>query len=278
MAIYTKRSHYWTTSYGFLTIEHSPLKTILYSVAALLLTLGGALAILWQLPQPTVDRDPPRELPWEVPDHKLAVKGYDYLPDGRISVITHHLPLPDITPEMLAWFYQQLPVASVDLDGTSYPLYHLFHPTEHGRLWVAKAAVDGTPGMAEGSTIVREEWFGEFDSRGKARIVEYSNSGFTAVAEAAGIEIGMVEHRYSIVNGETSYVVHATLGSDLPVIGALVNAYIRNRVFTPEMMAQWMRHQVEEVGSLVHFLPQLYRQRAQGNHFKLKSSELSTQS
>ena len=253
------------------------MRNFLYTLTGLALLLCMAIAVAWQLPQPTVAHDPPRDLPWEVPDHHLAEKSYEYLPDGRIRVITHHLPLPNITPGMLAWFYQQLPISTVELDGTTYPLYHLFHPTEHGRLWVAEAAPDGTPGMAQGSTIVREEWFGEFDSRGKARIVEYSNKGFTAMAYIAGIEIGVVEHHYTIVNGETQYVVHATLGSDLPVLGALLNAYIRNRVFTPEMMAQWMRHQVEEVGSLVHFLPELYAQRSRTNHFTLDSSVLSTQ-
>lgn len=253
------------------------MKKAIYSLAALLLALVIVLAVLWQLPQPTVAHDPPRDLPWQLPDHRLAKKNYEYLADGKISVVTHHLPLPGITPDMLAWFYQQLPISTVDLDGITYPLYHLFHPTEHGRLWVAEAAADGTPGMAQGATIVREEWFGEFDSRGKARIAEYSNKGFIAEASVAGIKMGLVEHRYSVVNAETRYVVHATLGSDVPLLGKLLNAYIRNRVFTPEMMAQWMRHQVEEVGSLVYFLPELYKQRSGGNHFTLNSSDLSIQ-
>jgi hypothetical protein len=244
-------------------------KTIIYRVSAALLVVTVTIAIVWILPQPTVTHDPPRDLPWALPDHRLAEKAYEYLQDGRIRVITHHLPLPGITPDMLVWFYQYLPISTVDLGGTNYPLYHLFHPTEHGRLWVAEAAPDGTPGMAQGATIVREEWFGEFDSRGKARIVEYSNRGFIAVAYAAGIEIGVVEHRFSVAGGETQYEVQATLGSDLPILGPLLNVYIRNRVFTPAMMTQWMRHQVEEVGSLVHFLPQLYRQRGSGTHFTL---------
>lgn len=228
-------------------------------ILALLVIAAGAIA--WHLPQPAVAHDPPRDLPWNLPDHRLADKGYEYLPDGRIRVITHHLPLPDITPEMLAWFYQQLPISTVDLNGINYPLYHLFHPSEHGRLWVAEAAPDGTPGMAQGATIVREEWFGQFDSRGRARIAEYSNEGFVAVAYIAGIAMGVVQHRYSVVNGETRYTVQATLGTDLPVLGTLLNAYLRHRVFTPEMIGEWTRHQIEEVGSLVHFLPALYQQR-----------------
>lgn len=242
---------------------------ILKTLLAFVLSITALLAVAWYLPTPSVTHDPPRDLPWQVPDHRLAEKGYEYLPDGRIRIITHHLPLPDITPAMLSWFYQQLPISTVDLNGTTYPLYHLFHPTEHGRLWVSEPAPDGSPGMSQGSVIVREEWFGKYDSRGAAQIAKFSDQGMTAIAYVAGMEMGVIEHRYSVVDGETRYVVHATIGSDLPVIGTLLNSYLRNRVFTEGMMEQWMRHQIEEVGSLVYFLPQLYEQRSQGNHFVL---------
>lgn len=241
--------------------------TVLLSVV--LVTIG------WHLPQPQVYHDPPRDLPWEVPDHRAANKQFEYLADGRIRVVTHHLPLPGITPAMLAWFYQQLPISTVELDGITYPLYHLFHPTEHGQLWVVTPAPDGKPGMAEGAVIERHEWFGEFDSQGKALISAFSDQGMTATAYAAGMTIGVVEHRYSMVAGKTRYVVTATIGSELPVIGTLINKYLRERVFTAAMIPQWMRHQVEEVGVLPHFLPALYAQRgAMNNHFVLKSEQL----
>lgn len=243
-------------------------KTLL-RLALVAIVTSCAVAIAWMLPTPSVKHDPPRALPWQVPDHNQADKRYEYLPDGRIRVITHHLPLPGITPAMLSWFYQHLPTSTVNLNGTTYPLYHLFHPTEHGRLWVDEAADSAMPGMTQGAVIVREEWFGKYDSRGKARITEFSEKGFTAVAYVVGLEVGVVQHRFTVAAGETHYVVHATMGSTLPVLGSLLNAYLKDRVFTEGMMDQWMRHQVEEVGSLVHFLPQLYQQRSQGNHFTI---------
>ena len=250
------------------------LRKVFYLLGGALLLAVVSVSLAWQLPQPAVKRDPPRQLPWTVPDHRLAEKGYEYLPDGRIRVITHHLPLPGVTPAMLAWFYQQLPISTVDLDGTNYPLYHLFHATEHGRLWVVEPAPDGTPGMARGAVIERHEWFGEYDRQGKALISEFSDQGMTALAHAAGLQIGVVEHRYSVENGETRYTVTATIGSELPVVGWLLNRYLSDRLFTEPMLAEWMRHQVEEVGVLPYFLPQLYRQRGEGNHFVLDSSEL----
>ena len=250
------------------------LRRIFHLLGGLLLLMTVVVVIAWHLPQPSVKRDPPRQLPWPVPDHRLAEKGYEYLPDGRIRVITHHLPLPGVTPAMLAWFYQQLPLSTVELDGRTYPLYHLFHATEHGQLWVVQTAPDGSHGMAQGAVIERHEWFGEHDSRGKALISEFSNQGMTALAFAAGIQIGVVEHRYSVVDGHTRYVVNATIGSTAPLISPLLNKYLREKIFTEAMLAQWMRHQVEEVGVLPYFLPQLYRQRAAGNHFLLESAEI----
>lgn len=251
------------------------LKKLLIGLCAGSLSLAILLLVAWHLPRPGVYHDPPRDLPWPLPDHRQAEKGYEYLPDGRIRVITHHLPLPGVTPAMLAWFYQQLPISTVELDGRTYPLYHLFHPTEHGQLWVHEAAPDGTPGMARGAVIERHEWFGEFDSQGRALISEFSDQGMTAIARAAGLQIGVIEHRYTVVDGETRYVVIATIGSELPLLGTLLNRYLRERVFTPEMIPQWMRHQVEEVGVLPYFLPALYAQgAAPDNHFVLRAADL----
>jgi len=41
--------------------------------------------------------------------------------------------------------------------------------------------------------------------------------------------------------------------SNLPVLGPLINRYIRYKMFPPVMVEQWLRHQVEEVSSLSFF-------------------------
>ncbi len=70
---------------------------------------------------------------------------------------------------MLAWWYRQLPVSSVEVGGVRYPFYHVFHPTEHGRIRVLEPATDGKAGMGVGALVEREEWFGPFDSKGAGR-------------------------------------------------------------------------------------------------------------
>lgn len=252
-------------------------KRLLIGSAAALLALSLGLVAALAMLNPELERDPPRDLPWTLPDYREANTAWHVDDDGRIHTQVEHFFLPDITPAMIAWFYQYLPVSTVELNGTTMPLYHIFHPTEHGTLRVLAPAADGTPGMAMGAVIQRDEWFGPYDSRGAARIVEFSDSGMLAVPQALGlIDIGSVNHIYSAAEGGSNYRVETVIGSDLPVVGPLINRYLRSQVFHPAMLAQWQRHQVQEVSSLRFFLPELYAQRDAGRHFVLSIEPLSS--
>jgi hypothetical protein len=245
---------------------------IKWSAAVLLLFALLLVIAVWMLSPPPLVRDPPRDLPWELPDYRLASSSWEIGPRGKIVTRVEHFFLEGISPGMVSWFYQQLPIATIEYRGVSYPLYHIFHPSEHGTLRVVESAPDGTPGMARGALISRDEWFGPYDSRGTARIREFSNVGMLAIPEIAGMAIGEVRHSFTAENGGTRYRVDTIIGTDTPVLGSLLNLYLRKRVFHPQMIAQWQRHQIEEVASLQFFLPQLYAQRENAPHFSLTPS------
>jgi len=219
-------------------------------------------------PGPLV-RDPPRDLPWVLPDYRNAHAQWEVGHDGRIYANIEHLFLAGISPAMVAWFYQQLPVSTIELKGTRYPLYHIFHPVGHGRISVVEAAPNGLPGMAQGAMVAREEWFGPYDSRGSARLVEFSDDGMLAVPIVGGLSFGQVRHSYRAENGGTFYKTQAVIGSDLPLVGPVLNWFIRTRLFPPAMMALWQQHQIEEVASLQFFLAEIYAQRGGENHYVL---------
>ena len=244
-------------------------KTKLAVTTLISIAVVGVIAFLAISPA-ALERDAPRDLPWALPDYRNAHTQWEVGSDGRIYAEVEHFFLEGISPAMVAWFYQQLPISTVELNGTVYPLYHIFHPVGHGRIRVVEGAPDGSPGMAQGATIMREEWFGPYDSRGTARMVEFSNDGMLAIPIAAGLEIGQVRHIYHAENGGTAYKVQAVIGSDLPVIGPILNWFIRTQVFHPAMMALWQQHQIEEVASLQFFLAELYAQRGGQNHYVLK--------
>ncbi|CAA0081155.1 Uncharacterised protein [Halioglobus japonicus] len=238
------------------------------TVSALCIAALAAALIL--LSPGKITRDSPRDLPWVLPDYRLAKTHWYVGEDGRIYAEVEHFFLQGISPPMISWFYRNLPISTIEFKNTSYPLYHIFHPTEHGRIRVLEPASDGSSGMGLGALVGREEWFGTYDSRGAARIVEYSDAGFLAIPEVAGIPFGEVRHIFTPAEGGTEYRVQAVIGSSLPVLGPLLNWYLRHQVFHPQMMEQWQRHQVEEVASLQFFLPSLYAQRDNAGAFVLE--------
>lgn len=235
--------------------------------AATLLLAGGVF--LWLNPAKPLLHDAPRQLPWSVPDYRPAKTAHSVLPDGRILIEITHLPLKDIRPEMLAWWYQKLPQSMVDVGGTRYTFYHLFHPSEHGRIRVAEPATDGTPGMGVGALVEREEWFGPFDSKGAGRITQFSSQGMTVVPEVAGMKFGEIQHIFESTPTGAQYRVVSIIGVEWPLIGSAVNALIRSRMYPQAMLQEWERHQVEEVGMLQHFLKALYASQPQGDVYKL---------
>ncbi|WP_461424911.1 hypothetical protein [Gymnodinialimonas sp.] len=232
----------------------------------MLLVTVAAVGI-WTALSASVTRDAPRELPWSLPDYREAKTYWEVGIDGRIYTQVEHFVLRDITPEMVAWFYQHLPISTVELRGEIMPLYHIFHPSEHGQIAVIEPASNGVAGMSVGAKIERKEWFGPYDSQGAARIAEFSSEGMLAIPEMIGIKLGEVQHRFRAVPEGTAYHVHTVIGSNLPLVGSVINWFVRNYVFHPAMLEQWQRHQVEEVSGLQFFLADIYSQRGPDNHF-----------
>ena len=213
--------------------------------------------------------DAPRRLPWPLPDASEAVTAHEVLPDGRIHLTIGHRPLRGVTPGMLAWWYRVLPISEVEFDGAVRPMYHLFHPTEHGRIWVEAPATDGKPGVGAGGIVARYEWFGPFDSEGAARVVELSPRRFVTRPMLAGVSFGEIRHEWSDTPQGARYTVDTVIGVDWPLLGPAVNALLRRHVFSDAMLREWQRHQVEEVGLLPHFLPALYAERNDRNIYRL---------
>jgi len=213
--------------------------------------------------------DPPRNIPWPLADVSQAVTAHEILPDGRIHLTIEHRPLPGVTPEMLAWWYRVLPISQVRFDGALRPMYHLFHPTEHGRIWVEAPAADGGPGVGAGGVVARYEWFGPYDSQGAARVIELSPRRFVSHPQVAGVSFGEIRHEWGNSPQGATYTVDTIIGVDWPVAGPAVNALLRQHAFSEAMLREWQRHQVEEVGLLPHFLPQLYAQRNERNIYEI---------
>jgi len=228
----------------------------------------GDYLIAFALPA-NPQHDAPRDLPWPLRDVSQARTAHEILHDGRIRLTIEHRPLPGVTPEMLAWWYRVLPISQVEFDGALRPMYHLFHPFEHGRIWVEEPATDGQPGVGAGGVVARYEWFGPYDSEGAARVIELSPRRFVSRPQVAGLTFGEIRHDWGTSAQGATYTVETLIGVDWPLVGPWVNALLRRHVFSDGMLREWQRHQVEEVGLLPHFLPQLYAGRNDRNIYQL---------
>ncbi len=229
-----------------------------YFLSSLILLPILGIILLFSLPGPQFEIETPRPTFWGYPSVKEAKYKTQITAEGKILIELEHPMLKGITPSMLSWWYRNLSTGKAVVRGVEYTYYHLFHLSEHGQTSVVSPAIDGTEGMGLGAVMYRQERFGTHLSKGKGRVDSFSKDGFVVIPVMGPLEFGRIEHTFTETKEGTIYKVKTLLGSDAPIIGPLLTYYIRQKQFPPEVVNEWIRHQVEEVGSLVHFLPRLY--------------------
>jgi hypothetical protein len=175
----------------------------------------------------------------------------------RVRMTIDHEPLEGVTPEMLLWWFRHIG-GTMPYAGGTYDRYLVWHPLDHLSWRLARPAPGG--GAAEGARFAIAEQFQQ-DPRLRIdtvdRVEKLDRTGIRLALRVAGVQVFQLEHTWSAGRGRTHYVSVFDLGLR-SVFGAPLNGYLRSRVFRPEMDAAWIRHNVEEVGRLEHFLPGLY--------------------
>jgi hypothetical protein len=238
----------------------------IFTYLVLLLVIGFLVK-----PMPDFPHHTPIKLPWQIQDTNLAQTNYQYLDNGQILITITHLPLIDITPKMLTWFYKNLPISTVQIGQEIFPWYQIFHPSEHQSINILQPTTDGSSGLgvAVGALIEKKQWFRSYNSLTTERVMAFSEQGMTLKPELAGLSFAQVEHLFIKTKTGTQYQVSSLIGSDLPIIGPVINLIIRYKILPEDMLKQWIRHQVEEVSNLNAFLPKLYQADKQGTHYLL---------
>jgi hypothetical protein len=183
-------------------------------------------------------------------------------PHHRLRVTIDHEPLRGVTPAMLLWWFGNLG-GEMPYAGGSYPRYLVWHPLDHRGWTLVRPAPDGTAG--EGARVRIREDFGADPAMAvdsTERVEKLDDTGIRLVVRVAGAQVFQLEHTWSAGRGRTHYTSVLDLGSRSPLLRP-VNSYLRRRVFRPGMEQAWIKHNIEEVGLLEHFLPALHR-REQG--------------
>lgn len=107
---------------------------------------GTGMFILVACAEPP-ERGPEVPVAFTMKDVSTANTTVSSLPDGRVQIRIEHDLIRGVTPEMLMWFYENVPTAKVEVGGRLYPLYHIWHPGDHVSVAVITPAPSGSPGL-----------------------------------------------------------------------------------------------------------------------------------
>ncbi|MGB3910148.1 MAG: hypothetical protein WBL06_06730 [Pseudolysinimonas sp.] len=179
-------------------------------------------------------------------------------PHRRLRLTIDHEPLVGVTPEMLLWWFRHIG-HSMTYFGETQPRYRVWHPLDHIHWELERPARNGA--VAEGARFRIVEMMGRderFYIDTVDRVEKLDLTGIRLVFRIAGVQFFQLEHTWSRAEEATHYTSVLDLGGRSRLAG-LINSYLRTKLFVAGMERAWLVHNIEEVGYLAEFLPELYR-------------------
>jgi hypothetical protein len=183
------------------------------------------------------------------------------LDDGRKELIIRHQELETVTPEMLLWWFHHLE-ETMEWHGAVVPRYHIWHPIDHIHFSVERRAPDGSVGPGAKWHIV--EAFGgnlDFLLDERPNVVRLDTGGITLVGRALGQTLLRLEHSFTPTPLGTRYKTLMRVGLSSAFLRPISRVLLQRR-FSDAKAEAWLKHNIEEVGNLSHFLPKLYANEA----------------
>lgn len=205
---------------------------------------------------------PPRPFDWAMKPLDSAETGVTTLDDGRLELRIRHDVVKGVTPAMLGWWFRNIE-GTIEHKGRTYPRYLVWHPVDHIHYAVARRAPDGTAGP--GARFHMVEAFGgdpAYLIEGLADVPKNDESGITLSVRKFGTEVLRLEHTFTAVRGGTLYQSTMRVGTTAAPARFLLNRWVLPRLFSEATGRAWLKHNVEEVGNLEVFLPELYDKHA----------------
>lgn len=200
----------------------------------------------WSIPEPL-------ELGWMMRERSSAAISRRVLPDGRLEQVIQHGLLPGITPDLLLWWFGVID-RTVEFRGVRCLAYRLWHPRDHIHFEVRGRAADGSVGPGVEFHIV--EAFGarpEFLVDDTFKVSKLDRSGVRLELWKGNRLLASLDEDWEDAGGGLRYTVTMRVGfeSALRFLNPIVRRRLRAR------LDAWLTHNVEEVGNLPLFLPEL---------------------
>jgi hypothetical protein len=197
---------------------------------------------------------PPRPVLWPLRAPETAGVS---ISDGTVLVVqVDHAPLPGVTAPMLAWWYAHV-AGSMTYAGEVLPRYLVWHPLDH----VSYEVLGGDGTVTEGTRLHLTEVLQRDPAQlVDLRVVVEELSARRAVIgrRVLGTSLVRLENDFADGAAGATYRSTLTVGDDSALGRYVLNRVARTRAFPTGRVQAWIRHHVEEIGNLEHFLPELY--------------------
>jgi len=203
---------------------------------------------------------PPLPLFWPFKPLSSADVGVVTLVDGRTKYWIRHNVLKNLTPRMLARWFGHME-GDVEIQGRRFPRYRVWHPLDHAYARYVRRASDGSTGP--GAQIALCEYLGRqpaYKIEAVSTIEKLDDTGFIHKVVKSGIQIARMEHVFT----ETP---DGTRDENCLIVPGTSGFRSLAKVLAPPQFPDgkgkaWLKHNVEEMGNLENFLPELYERGA----------------
>lgn len=204
----------------------------------------------------STDLPEPLRLPWQLKPVSSASTGVETLNDGRKRFWIKHSVLKNITPVMLVWWFGHME-GDLEIQGQQFSRYRVWHPLDHVYARYVRRAPDGSVGP--GAQIALCEYLGRnpaYKVEAVSTIEKLDEAGFIHNVIRGGVRIARMEHVFTkTVDGmrdENCLIVPGT-----PRLGRFAGLLVP-LLFSDGKGQAWLKHNIEEMGNLENFLPELY--------------------
>lgn len=199
---------------------------------------------------------PPLSVPWDLKPISSATAGSQTLPDGRKRYWVKHSVLKGVTPPMLVWWFGHLE-GDVEVAGQLLNRYRVWHPFDHVLARYVRRASDGSIGP--GAQIALSEVLGRnprFTIDVVSTIEKMDEEGFVHNVVICGMTLARMEHTFREVPG-------GTIDENCLIVPGSHRLAFVSRLLVPWKFPEpkgraWLKHSIEEMGTLENFLPDLY--------------------
>ena len=210
----------------------------------------------WRPPLPE-----PLQVPWPLKPASSAQSGVETFGDGRKRYWVKHDVIKGVTPRMLAWWFGHFAEGEVEIQGRRLDRYRVWHPFDHVYAHYVRRATDGSGGP--GAQIALCEYLARnqrYKIEAISTVERLDETGFIHKLMRGGIELARMEHVFSETStGTRDENCLIVPGSTLL---APLARFVLPRLMPGDKGEAWLKHSIEEIGTLEHFLPALYAREA----------------